>query len=163
MTRDVSANDPWMSAGYPSQQLPLWADFSFLILTSWATNDCVVKKNSLGFQCAISSPKHFRRKGRIVRGNTSNQCNLCTATLPELLQKSRRRRPQKRRRQLVPVSTMWRRYRNSVWLLLRREFCSASLIGGLQAATVFAATVSGSQRITLMQVHLFSPGREISL
>ena len=28
--RDISANDPRMSAGYPSQKLPLWADFSFL-------------------------------------------------------------------------------------------------------------------------------------
>ena len=28
--RDIRANDPRMSAGYPSQKLPLWADFSFL-------------------------------------------------------------------------------------------------------------------------------------
>ena len=28
--RDICANDPRMSAGYPSQKLPLWADFSFL-------------------------------------------------------------------------------------------------------------------------------------
>ena len=28
--RDIRANDPWMSAGCPSQELPLWADFSFL-------------------------------------------------------------------------------------------------------------------------------------
>ena len=29
--RDIRANDPRMSAGCPSQKLPLWADFSFLI------------------------------------------------------------------------------------------------------------------------------------
>ena len=29
--RDIRANDPRMSTGYPSQKLPLWADFSFLI------------------------------------------------------------------------------------------------------------------------------------
>ena len=29
--RDMRANDPRMSAGCPSQKLPLWADFSFLI------------------------------------------------------------------------------------------------------------------------------------
>ena len=28
--RDIRANDPPMSAGCPSQKLPLWADFSFL-------------------------------------------------------------------------------------------------------------------------------------
>ena len=28
--RDIRANDPWMSAEYPSQKLTLWADFSFL-------------------------------------------------------------------------------------------------------------------------------------
>ena len=28
--RDVRANDPRMSAGYPSQKLTLWAAFSFL-------------------------------------------------------------------------------------------------------------------------------------
>ena len=28
--RDIRANDPWMSAEYPSPELPLWADFSFL-------------------------------------------------------------------------------------------------------------------------------------
>ena len=28
--RDIRANDPRMSAGCPSQKLPLWADFSFL-------------------------------------------------------------------------------------------------------------------------------------
>ena len=28
--RDLRANDPRMSAGNPSQKLPLWADFSFL-------------------------------------------------------------------------------------------------------------------------------------
>ena len=28
--RDIRANDPRMSAGYPSPKLPLWADFSFL-------------------------------------------------------------------------------------------------------------------------------------
>ena len=28
--RDIRANDPRMSAGYPSQKLTLWADFSFL-------------------------------------------------------------------------------------------------------------------------------------
>ena len=28
--RDICANDPRMSAGYPSPKLPLWADFSFL-------------------------------------------------------------------------------------------------------------------------------------
>ena len=28
--RDIRANGPRMSAGYPSQKLPLWADFSFL-------------------------------------------------------------------------------------------------------------------------------------
>ena len=27
---DIRANDPRMSAGYPSQKLPLWADFSLL-------------------------------------------------------------------------------------------------------------------------------------
>ena len=27
----IRANDPRMSAGYPSPKLPLWADFSFLI------------------------------------------------------------------------------------------------------------------------------------
>ena len=30
MGRDIRANDPRMSAGYPSQKLPLWADFSVL-------------------------------------------------------------------------------------------------------------------------------------
>ena len=29
--RDIRTNDPRMSAGCPSQKLPLWADFSFLI------------------------------------------------------------------------------------------------------------------------------------
>ena len=29
--RDIHANDPRMSAGYPSQKLPLWADLLFLI------------------------------------------------------------------------------------------------------------------------------------
>ena len=29
--RDIRANDPRMSAGYPSQKLPLWAALSFLI------------------------------------------------------------------------------------------------------------------------------------
>ena len=28
--RDIRANGPRMSAGRPSQKLPLWADFSFL-------------------------------------------------------------------------------------------------------------------------------------
>ena len=28
--RDIRANDPRMSAGYPARKLPLWADFSFL-------------------------------------------------------------------------------------------------------------------------------------
>ena len=28
--RYIRANDPRMSAGYPSQKLPLWTDFSFL-------------------------------------------------------------------------------------------------------------------------------------
>ena len=28
--RDIRANDPRMSAGYPSPKLTLWADFSFL-------------------------------------------------------------------------------------------------------------------------------------
>ena len=28
--RDIRANDPRMSAGYLSQELPLWAEFSFL-------------------------------------------------------------------------------------------------------------------------------------
>ena len=30
--RDIRANDPRMSAGDPARKLPLWADFSFLIL-----------------------------------------------------------------------------------------------------------------------------------
>ena len=30
--QDICANDPRMSAGCPSQKLPLWADFSFLNL-----------------------------------------------------------------------------------------------------------------------------------
>ena len=30
--RDIRANDPWMSAGYPSQKLPPWADYLFLNL-----------------------------------------------------------------------------------------------------------------------------------
>ena len=29
--RDIRANDPRMSAGYPVRKLPLWADFSFLM------------------------------------------------------------------------------------------------------------------------------------
>ena len=33
--RDVRANDPRMSAGYPSKKLPLWAEFSFLILSTF--------------------------------------------------------------------------------------------------------------------------------
>ena len=32
--RDIRANDPRMSVGYPSAKLPLWADFSFLNLSS---------------------------------------------------------------------------------------------------------------------------------
>ena len=28
--RDIRADGPWMSVGYPSPKLPLWADFSFL-------------------------------------------------------------------------------------------------------------------------------------
>ena len=30
--RDIRANDPLMSAGYPAKKLPLWADFLFLTL-----------------------------------------------------------------------------------------------------------------------------------
>ena len=33
--RDVRANDPQMSAGYPAQKLPLWADFSLLKKRLW--------------------------------------------------------------------------------------------------------------------------------
>ena len=29
--RDIRANDPRMSAGYPPLKLPLWADFAFLM------------------------------------------------------------------------------------------------------------------------------------
>ena len=32
--RYIRANDPRMSAGYPSQKLPLWAAFSFLTMAS---------------------------------------------------------------------------------------------------------------------------------
>ena len=32
--RDIRTNGPRMSAGYPSQKLPLWADFSFLTSVS---------------------------------------------------------------------------------------------------------------------------------
>ena len=31
--RDLRANDPWMSAGYPARRLTLWAEFTFLIYT----------------------------------------------------------------------------------------------------------------------------------
>ena len=30
LARDIRANGPRMSAGYPSRKLPLWADFPFL-------------------------------------------------------------------------------------------------------------------------------------
>ena len=33
--RDIRANDPRMSTGYPSQKLTLWADILFLIFLFW--------------------------------------------------------------------------------------------------------------------------------
>ena len=69
--RDIRANDPRMSAGCPSQKLPLWADCSFLKFTInfkltnkgmiWLGSDWgFVKGRSLDAQIAKSQPQRFR-------------------------------------------------------------------------------------------------------
>ena len=49
--RDIRANDPRMSAGCPPPKLPLWADFSFLILFFLSHWECV---KSLRSRCLHS-------------------------------------------------------------------------------------------------------------
>ena len=60
--RDIRANHPRMSAGCPSQKLPLWADFSFLTTEGggqstevWRVGNCFL----WGFPCEISALPSF--------------------------------------------------------------------------------------------------------
>ena len=39
--RDIRANDPRMSAGYPALKLPLWAVFSFLSIRTFKMFWCI--------------------------------------------------------------------------------------------------------------------------
>ena len=70
--RDIRANGPRMSAGYPSQKLPLWADFSFLIL-----------KGAQAMKCTLLKHWNFGWKGPSFTVCTSRFHNLRALDLQE--------------------------------------------------------------------------------
>ena len=57
-TRDVCANDPWMSAGYPSWKLPLCADFSVLDIFAHVCGDPTVALHVSRYTCRSRFPRN---------------------------------------------------------------------------------------------------------
>ena len=77
--RDIRANDPRMSAGCPSQKLPLWADFSFLKFVPLNQHSRIMAPWTFAWICCPQLPYHPCENGRHdtsfckeTRGHTPN-------------------------------------------------------------------------------------------